>query len=189
MSAIIIFISMVFKFSAAGVTIEKYSSKYPNNLLTPGYNITTEDDLAFDSQRRKIGPYNPKVSLSELYWQCFPVDDVSAGFNAWVGPDGMDRYDSIHTMCSIEIRVRANNEMQLFVDRRGHQIEFCLDFANAWKMLTAKQKVVCLNGEGGGYNQDKELGEHKLWTWVKFKTRAGCYSYFAEECNTSKLKK
>src|SRR6185312_3878363 len=121
---------------AKSVAIAKFSSKYPYNLLTPAFNVVTEDDLAYDNYRREIGPYDPKASLSQLYWQCFPVDDVGAGFDAWVGPDGMGPTNAIYTMCSLKISARANHELQLFTDRRAHQIGFCLDFTNEWKRLT-----------------------------------------------------
>jgi hypothetical protein len=166
--------------------IEKFSLKHPYNLLTHGYGIVTEDDLAYDNFRREIGPYNPEKSLSELYWQCIPVENVNAGFNAWVGPDGMGPHEAIYTMCTLEITVHANNEVQTFTDRRAHQIDFCLDFTKEWKRLTKNQKFVCLDGEGGSfYDDDKNVGRQKLWTWDKFKTKKGCYSFFAGDCNTS----
>jgi hypothetical protein len=124
--------------------------------------------------------------LSELYWQCLPIEKVNAGFDAWVGHDGMGPQDAIYTMCTLEITVRVNNEVQTFTDRRAHQIGFCLDFTKEWKRLTEKQKFVCLDGEGGAYyDGDKNIGRQKLWTWDKFKTKKGCYSFFAGECNTS----
>lgn len=170
---------------AKSMNIENFSSKNPYNLLTPSYGIVSEDDLAYDNHRRRIGPYNPNTSLSQLYWQCFPTSEIKAGFDAWVGPDGMGSQDAIYTMCTIEISVRNNGELQLFTDRRAHQIGFCLDFTKEWKKLTKNQKMVCLDGEGGAYyDEDKQLGRHKLWTWDKFKTKRGCYSFFADECNT-----
>lgn len=170
---------------AKSTAIDKVSSKYPYNLLTPGYKIVTDDDLAYDNYRRKIGPYDPKTSLSSLYWQCFPTEAVEIGFDAWVGQDGMGPAGGIYTMCSIKISVRAKEDPQLFVDRRGHQIQFCLDFANEWKKLIKGQKIVCLDGEGGSYaDEDKHLGRYKLWTWDKLKTKKGCSSFFAGECKT-----
>lgn len=172
--------------TAHAAAIEKLSAKHPYNLLTPGYGIVTEDDLAYDNHRREIGPYNPKTSLSELYWQCLPTENIKAGFNAWVGNDGMGRHDAIETMCALDITVHANNEVQTFTDRRAHQIDFCLDFAKKWKQLTKDQKIVCLNGEGGSYHDEgKNAGRSKLWTWDKFKTKKGCYSFFAGDCDTS----
>jgi hypothetical protein len=167
-------------------TIHNFSFKNPYNLLTPGYDIVTEDDLAYDNHRRTIGPYDPVASLSQLYWQCFSPSEVKAGFEAWVGPDGMGAHDAVHTMCTIEISVRSNGELQIFTDRRAHQIGFCLDFVKEWKWLTKDQKIVCLDGEGGAFfDENKQLGRHKLWTWDKFKTKKGCYSFFAYDCNTS----
>ena len=185
--AVLLFILLVSAMDfASGAAIEKFSSKHPYNLLTPGYSIVTEDDLAYDNYRREIGPYSPKNSLSELYWQCFPTDAVTAGFDAWVGPDGMGPAGATYVMCTLDIAVHKDGETQTFADRRSHQVDFCLEFTKAWKKLTKDQKVVCLDGEGGSYHdEDKNIGRHKLWTWDKFKTKKGCYSFFAGECNTS----
>ena len=60
-------------------------------------------------------------------------------------------------------------------------LEHCKEFIWAWNKLTAHQTNVCLNGDGGGggFHQDEIDGKYKLWTWEKFKTKSGCYSYFA----------
>jgi hypothetical protein len=171
---------------ATGTVIEKTSTKHPYNLLTLGYGIVSEDDLAYDNFRRNIGPYDPENSLGALYWQCVPVENVKAGFGAWVGTDGMDAYDKIKTMCMLDISIEIGNETQTFTDRRAHPIDFCLDFTKEWKRLTKNQKYVCLDGEGGAYyDEDKNTGRQKLWTWDKFKTKIGCYSFFDGDCNTS----
>jgi hypothetical protein len=187
---ILIFLTIASALTANAAAIEKFSPNYPYNLLTPGYSIVTEGDLAYDNYRRKIGPYNPSTSLSELYWQCWPTENIKAGFNAWVGNDGMGPHDALETMCALNITVRANNEVQTFTDRRAHQIHFCFDFTKKWKQLTKDQKFVCLDGEGGSYHdEDKNVGRSKLWTWDKFKTKKGCYSFFAGDCDTSGCEK
>lgn len=170
---------------AKGSGLEQLSKKHPYNLLTPGHGIVTEDDLAYDSYMRSIGPYDPDTSRGSTYWQCFPVEDVTVGFEAWVGNDGMGRADAVDTICTIDITVRSNDEQQTFTDRRAHQIEFCLDFTNAWKRLTKNQNFACLNGEGGGWFKPSENEKrYKLWTWEKFKTKKGCYAYFQDDCDT-----
>lgn len=162
----------------------KSPSKYPYGLLTLGYNIVIEDDLAYDAHERIMGPDDPETALSGLYWQCFPMEKVRTKFDSWNGPDGMGPWNKNYNMCTLEISVRDQKSVQIYVDHRGHRIDFCREFIREWKRLTRKQKIVCLNGEGGGYETDKKLGKYKLWTWEKFKTLDGCYSYFADECNT-----
>ena len=158
--------------------------KNPLGLLTPSYNIVTEDDLAWDALEREIVPYDPKTALSALYWQCFSLKSAKARIESWRGTDGMGPANKIYDMCTIEISVRDVAGLQFYADHRGHRVKFCQQFLSAWKRLTKNQPLVCLNGDGGFYGPDKKLGKYKLWTWEKFKTLDGCYSYFADECNT-----
>lgn len=162
----------------------KSQLKYRYGLLTPGYNIVTEDDLAWDAFNRNIEPYDPTTSLSELYWQCFPKEQITAKFNSWRGHNGMGAWNKVSMLCTLEIAVQNNRELQIFADHRGHPVEFCQKFMTQWKRVTKKQKIVCLNGEGGQYQTEAKVGKYKLWTWEKFKTKIGCYSYFASECDT-----
>lgn len=160
------------------------SSQHAYGLLTPDYGVITEDDLAYDACQREVTPYNPNEPLGSLHWQCFDKNEVTAGYDSWRGNDGMGEWNKIYTMCTLEIRVRHGGELQLYVDRRAHRIGYCRDFVRAWRWITKNQTIVCLNGDGGGFNQDEKDGKYKLWTWEKFKTKNGCYSYFAGECNT-----
>lgn len=162
------------------------STKYPYGLITSGYGIITEDDLAYDSLRRKILPYNPHDStdLDSLHWQCFPVKDVSPKYTTWRDNDPMGAWDVIVTLCDLEIIVRHEKELQIYGDRRAHLVDYCQEFVTEWRKLTKDQDIVCLNGDGGNYLEDKVNGKYKLWTWEKFKTNKGCYSYFYGTCDT-----
>jgi hypothetical protein len=163
---------------------ESKSEKYPYGLITPGYGIVTDDDLAFDASRREMKPYDPTDTLGPLRWQCFATKDVDAKYKSWRGPDGMGAWNKIYTMCTIEISIHHNGELHSYSDRRGHQVGWCRDFIRSWKWITKGQEFVCLNGDGGGYEKSAGDGKYKSWTWEKFKTKKGCYSYFAGECNT-----
>lgn len=187
MNKLILLSFLVFALSAFAKTSEilEASARHPYSLLTPGYGVVTEDDLAYDNHFRRIGPYNPDTSLGEVYWQCFPAADVRVGFEAWVGHDGVESASDNSTMCIIDITVQSHGERQSYTDRRAHQIQFCLDFTDAWKRLTKNQKFACLNGEGGRwYKPDDKEDRYKLWTWEKFKTKKGCYAYFDVDCDT-----
>src|SRR3989344_195998 len=92
--------------------------KYPNGLLTLSYGIVTEDDLAYDASKRQISPYDPYTGGASLYWQCFPLSEVKAKYDSWRGLDGMGPWNKIYTMCSAEIRVQHDGELQVYTGRR-----------------------------------------------------------------------
>ena len=179
----IVALSLISLIQAAQSKESEYA-KYPFGLLTSGYGIVTEDDLAYDATYREISSYDPNEPLGSLHWQCFPINEVKATYDSWLGADGMGASNKIYSMCSPEIQVRHAGELQLYVDRRAHQVDSCLDFINKWKRVTENQETVCLNGDGGGYHKDDKDGKYKLWTWKKFKTKKGCHSYFYGYCNT-----
>lgn len=167
-------------FGFAGISV-----KHPHNLLTPDYGIVTEDDLAFDEFSQHIQPYNPNDTLGSLHWQCLPLKEVTARFESWRGQDGGGPSNKTYRMCTVVIEVRHSEELQIYADRRAHRVEFCRDFIRAWKRITKDEKVVCLNGDGGGFETDEHGQKYKLWTWYKFKARNGCYSYFSWDCETA----
>lgn len=160
------------------------STRYPYGLLTSGYGIVTEDDLAYDAQNRASTPYDPTKDFNSLHWQCFPVSAIKQISRSWLGMDGAENSDNIYKMCAIEIEIQFNGERQFYVDRRGHRIAYCKEFSQSWNQLISGEDIVCLNGDGGEYQKDKDGSRYKLWTWEKVKTRKGCDSYFAGECKT-----
>lgn len=151
-------------------------------LITPNYGIVTDDDLAYDASRQKIPPYAP--GTSSLYWQCLPAKQVRLKYQTSRGSDPMGLANVIVTMCEPEITVHRDGELHIYVDRRGHPVEHCHEMARQWHRLTKNESIVCLNGDGSNLMEDPKLGKYFLWTWEKFKTRKGCYSYFGGTCDT-----
>ncbi|MBI2646722.1 MAG: hypothetical protein HYW85_06845 [Deltaproteobacteria bacterium] len=110
---------------------------------------------------------------------------MSPKYTTWRASDPMGAWDIIVTLCDLEIIIRHEKELQTYVDRRAHRVDYCQEFMAEWRRLTKGQSMVCLNGSGGGfYHQDEKKGKYKLWTWEKFKTHKGCYSYFYGTCDT-----
>lgn len=177
-----VFVALFLQDATASEVQKSHAQYY--GLLTPGYGIVSQDDLAYDACRKKIGPYNPNDDLGSLYWQCFPKSEINARYNSWRGLDGGSATNELQDMCSFEIVVHHAGETQVYVDRRGHHLDFCMDYLHAWNRITRSQDTVCLSGDGGFYIQDKQWGKAKLWTWEKFKTKRGCFSYFAGRCET-----
>lgn len=159
-------------------------TRYPHVLLTPDYGIVTEDDLAYDYEQQVVRPYDPNADLNSLHWQCFPVKSALARYRQWRATDSIEGREVVETVCSIEIKVSHGGEVQEYIDRRGHDLGYCRDFLRQWNRTTRSEEIVCLNGDGGSYYQDEGDERIKLWTWEKFKTTKGCYSYFYGQCNT-----
>lgn len=157
------------------------NTKY--GLITHGYGIVTDDDLAYDRFHRIIVPYNPDKHTGSLYWQCFPKKNVTVKYSTWRDNDPMGAWNIIIILCTPEIIVQHNNELQIYGDRRAHPFDYCRDFVREWKKLTKNENIVCLNGDGGNYSET-EGQKYKYWTWEKFKTRKGCNSYFDGQCET-----
>lgn len=156
----------------------------PLGLLTPDFGIVTADDLAYDSAQMETTPYDPKGTLGSLHWQCVPGSAVSAGYKSWRGMDGAENSTKLFKMCSLEVRVRNNGVLHLYVDHRGHRLDYCKMFIREWSKVASKEDVICVNGDHSGAQTDKEDGAYQLWTWQKVKTKKGCYSFFADQCNT-----
>jgi hypothetical protein len=162
---------------------ESLQSIYPNRLLTDSYGIVIEKDLAYDNSKRDARPYDPKKFSSALYWQCFPVKDVKLKYRTWRDNDSMDAWDTIKTMCDLNYLVNHDGETQIYSGRRAYPISYCRAIFKDWQRITKRQKIVCLDGEGGEYENDRNGQKNKSWTWDKIKTKKGCYSYFDGECS------
>jgi hypothetical protein len=158
------------------------TTSYPHDLMTDGFGIITEDDLAYDAQDRLISPFNPKTSNS-IHWQCVLIKNTKASFSSWVLENGGRFSKRRERLCAPEIQVRDHNGVQLFVIQHAQQMSYCHQFVKKWNRLTLGQKIVCLNGDFGERQQGL-TGERRLWNLEKYKTRLGCESYFYGACNT-----
>lgn len=155
--------------------------QYPDGLLTDDYGILTEEDLLFDISQGSSHPYNINEYQSGYYrWQCFPTKNVTFNFGKWRDNDPLGPSDIIVTLCFFGIKVKTDGLSHTYIDRRARRIEFCEGLQEKWKLLTANQDYVCINGEPDGLE-----GNEKSWTWNKVKTRRGCTSLFEGDCDIS----
>jgi len=85
-------------------------------------------------------------------------------------------------MCLFGITAKHEGIWSEFTGRRANQIETCTNLIHNWKKLTKGENFVCINGEGLEFEKEiKKQGRHS-WTWIKFKTKKGCYAYFQDDC-------
>lgn len=157
----------------------------PYGLLTPDYNILSQDDLSMDLWLQgKVGD----VSFTEkmggrIYWQCFPIKEVHPKYEAWVDADS---HLTSENMCDLEIAVQHKGIRHVYGGRRAYGIEYCTDFMKNFKRLTKGQEYICLNGDYVVFDQEESVDSAThVWMWNKMKTRIGCHANYLSDCDTS----
>lgn len=159
--------------------------KYPNVLLTDDYGILNENDLASYTWSVKPAPFSIKEGLEYNYWQCFPRDHISItledkGYSASeIGGD--ENYGDLM------IRVWLDNGIShRYYMRRAWPVSGYGDMFSDWQKFMKNEKYVCLAGRFSSYKETKRNGKTwKKYSWVyeKLKTKKGCDSFFAGQCN------
>jgi hypothetical protein len=175
------FCTLITYFCASAVfAIE--ASEYQYDLMTNGFGIVTNDDLAYDAQDWLISSFNSQGSNS-IHWQCVPVENAKATFYTWVLENG--RFSrKRERLCASEIQVHEHGQLQRFVIHHAQPMASCHQFVKKWRRLVGGQKMVCLNADFGMLQNKGKKSEYRLWSLEKYKTRLGCDSYFYGVCNT-----
>ncbi len=177
---ILIFV-WIFGFSGCLYNQKSLREQYPDGLLTDDHSMLGKEDLLYDIKQGNPRPYNISELQSGYYrWQCFPTKNVIFKFDKWRDSDPLGPSDIIVTLCLFAIEVKTDGFSHVYLDRRARRIEFCEEFQKKWKLLTANQDYVCINGEPDGL-----VGKQKSWTWNKVKTQKGCVSLFEGDCDIS----
>ena len=159
--------------------------KYPNVLLTADYGILDENDLAAYTWDIKPIPFSAEQGTDYNYWQCFPRDHVALTLEdfGYSSEDigGIDNYGYLY------IKARSKNLISHeYFMRRPTAIDDEQETFNRWQKLMKNEKYVCLAGRVG--HHEKKTTDNKIyvtyfWTFDRIKTKKGCDSYFANQCN------
>jgi hypothetical protein len=164
------------------VSVAHAEPQYANDLMTDGFGIVTEDDLAYDFENRLVSRFDPK-SDNSIHWQCVPVENAKATFYTWVLENG--RFSrKRERLCASEIQVHEHGHLQRFVIHHAQAMTSCHRFLKKWRRLVRGQKIVCLNADFGMLQNMGQKTEYRLWNLEKYKTQLGCDSYFYGVCNT-----
>lgn len=173
---------LIFPYQANAISLS-VKQKYPYVLLTDDHGILNEKDLKFCGMDIKPRPFSPKDSLAQVYWQCFPREDVAIfledfGYSA---PDigGEENYGYL----SITVHKLGENVFHQYGMRRAFAVDGYEEQFNLWRKLMKKQKYVCL--AGSFISKDEKIVDGKkqyiyAWTFEKIKTKKGHDSYFLE---------
>lgn len=162
---------------------ESLRTKYPQKILTAEYEILSEKDILKDWREFEKEPVGMK--LREDVWQCFPMREVGFNYLIWKDSDLMGSEKVEVTLCDFEFQVRDQKIWSDYWGRRGLPLEFCKSMQARWIELTRHEEFVCLSGFLVDKVRTMERGRKRaitLWTWNKFQTRKGCFSYFENDC-------
>lgn len=182
-----LFILIILVSHSEATSSEKVSQtlqkKYPQRILTEDYGILTEKDILKDWREFENEPFGAR--FREGMWQCFPTTDVRFHFDTWKDSDPMGSEKEIITMCDFEFQVRNQKIWSDYWGRRGLPLESCQSMQAAWVELTHQEEFVCFSGLPTGKRGVEILNRKRIithWTWNKFQTPKGCFSYFENDC-------
>ncbi len=156
--------------------LERLKKEFPFGLITDDYGILNVQDLRRNACIAMPSPFSNRKWSSYPIWQCFEVKNTN--FDCEIG--GRDE-DTKEMMAMMVIFGARNGENHEFVSRRPLPLKSCRLYQKDWRKFTQNEKYVCLSGSSPIENKIKgKLG----WDWVfgRYKTRKGCDSYFADEC-------
>ncbi len=183
----LLFILIILVSHSEATSSEKASQslqkKYPQSILTEAYSILTEKDILKDWREFENEPFGTR--FREGIWQCFPTPDVRFHFDTWKDSDPMGSGKEIITMCDFEFQVRNQKIWSDYWGRRGLPLESCQSMQAAWVELTHQEEFVCFSGLPFGKRRVEIRKRKRIithWTWNKFQTRKGCFSYFENDC-------
>ncbi len=156
--------------------LQAAKKKYPYSLIGDDFGILTEEDLAANTWEAKPEPLRSEFH-SNPFWQCFPVKNATL-----VCDEGEYDEDEKSVMAVLAIEVEGKEENYSYISRRALHRSNCHYFQKKWKKITQGQRNACISGP---WDSDEEEGGKKTsnWTFDKFKTKRGCYSFFYGECD------
>ncbi|NBW98803.1 hypothetical protein EBR03_04455 [bacterium] len=181
---VLLFLGIQSEANSSDKMSQTLQNKYPQKIFTSDYGILTEKDIFKEWEEFEKEPFGKK--LREGIWQCVPTADVRFHYETWKDSDPMGSEKVIITLCDFEFQVRGQKIWSDYLGRRGLPLDSCLSMQATWVELTHQEEFVCLNGLFGGERQADSPGRKRTithWTWNKFQTKKGCFSYFENECS------
>jgi hypothetical protein len=174
--AFLLFSMLVFGNEKFNQHLEELNAAYPYGLLTDDFGILNMDDLKINTCMARPQPLSDD-SMAYAYWQCFEVkkSKMECEGNNY-DPDQKARV-SLQVISSVR-----GGELHEFIARRLWPLESCQSHVEDWRYLTKDQEHICISGEPI-LNDIKNGQVRWVWDYGRYKTKKGCDSYFAEECN------
>ena len=159
-------------------------AQYAQVLMTQDHGLLTKDELTAYTRDVKPALYAGEIDKNYLYWQCFPREHVTITLidKGYSSEDigNIDNYGDIFiTVWSYE---GISNEYSM---RRPWAVDEEEELFHKWQKLMKNEKYVCLAGSIG--RAEEKSVNHKryityFWVFERIKTKKGCDSYFAHQC-------
>jgi hypothetical protein len=177
---------LVFSFKAWGID-ESIRQRYPNVLLTNDYGILNENDLVSRPWEGKPIPFSisAKKGHPYIYWQCFPRENISITLKdkGYSGSEigGDDNFGDLTIEVILDHGISHEYQM-----RRPWSVSGYAERFKYWQRFMKNEKYVCLAGSSGFLEETKGKNvkrQRYSWIYEKLKTKKGCDSFFAGQCN------
>ncbi len=165
----------------AGTHLQKLNQSFPFGLLTVDYGILDRLDLKINTCIAKPTPFSKNDKISPYpYWQCFEVKNSRMDCER-------GKYDPHEEalMSMLVLVGERDGERHEFISRRPISLNSCKLYQKDWQKFTRQEKYVCVSG--ADHSMEIQDGK-RVWIWIfgRYKTKKGCDSYFADECNSTK---
>lgn len=159
--------------------LRQLKESFPYGLVGDDYGILNKDDLAINTcEVEEVVPFPPQDVSSYPYWQCYSVKDVA------IRCDDSDFDEDVQsTMAILDFQVRSQKGNHDYLTRRAIPMESCKYFQIEFKKMTENEQHVCASGDFWKKDAGSKLDHATTWSFDKFKTKKGCVSYFADECD------
>lgn len=158
--------------------LQKLKREFPYGLVTDDFGILNRKDLKINACIANPVPFTDENMYSPYpRWQCFDGQKIKMTCER-------GKYDQ-HAklvMSMLVISSERDGEIHEYISRRPIALISCRLYKKDWLKLTKNQKHICVSGHA--IFKEIERSEAKwTWIWGRYKTKKGCDSYFADECN------
>lgn len=160
--------------------LERLKEAYPFGLIGDDYEILNKDDLAINTcYAYEAKPFSLNGDTDYPYWKCYSTHDVSLRCD---DPDYDEDEKALMVILALEVRSK-NDGNHDYLPPRAIRLDLCQHFQNEFNKVTEKESHICISGDYWEKYEDDDGSSVMTWSFDKFKTKKGCVSYFAGQCD------
>jgi hypothetical protein len=160
--------------------LQRLKEFYPFGLIGDDYGILNEEDLAINTCNvTQAESFSLKGDTPYPYWKCYSIKDASLHCD---DPDYDEDEKSLMVILALEIRSKKEQSHD-YLTRRAIRLESCKYFQSQFIKMTKDESHICVSGEFWKKHSGETANAEMIWSFDKFKTKKGCVSYFADDCN------
>jgi hypothetical protein len=151
-------------------------SSYPYALISDDFGILSAVELALSGCRGIPKPFKKDFDPYP-YWQCFETDLVKFKCST------DEKINKPRTSSILSFVVASKPLRQEYLIRHVLEFNACVNYRNEWKKAIKNQKYVCFLGEFLSTVQRLGGEPYDDWTFVAYKSKILCTSYFEGRCD------